>query len=141
MDQLNLEREKNKVFLRFCKCQSLLHCVACNVLLLQFRFCFVCFLTYNIERMDGQLPVSLFFSSKCLYVHAGNLNKHMFICVLAAEEEILFPPTYRYERGSRDTYVWQKQKATGVNFPNSLFVFIQLILLILLFLCLNKDED
>nr|XP_033805399.1 phosphatidylinositol 3,4,5-trisphosphate 5-phosphatase 2 isoform X1 [Geotrypetes seraphini] len=31
------------------------------------------------------------------------------------EEEILFPPTYRYERGSRDTYVWQKQKPTGVR--------------------------
>lgn len=35
---------------------------------------------------------------------------------LSAEEEISFPPTYRYERGSRDTYVWQKQKATGVRF-------------------------
>uniref|UniRef100_A0A8C6U7T9 phosphatidylinositol-3,4,5-trisphosphate 5-phosphatase n=1 Tax=Neogobius melanostomus TaxID=47308 RepID=A0A8C6U7T9_9GOBI len=54
VDQLNLEREKNKVFLRF------------------------------------------------------------------AEEEISFPPTYRYERGSRDTYVWQKQKATGmrINVPS-----------------------
>uniref|UniRef100_A0A8C6KQU9 phosphatidylinositol-3,4,5-trisphosphate 5-phosphatase n=1 Tax=Nothobranchius furzeri TaxID=105023 RepID=A0A8C6KQU9_NOTFU len=49
VDQLNLEREKNKVFLRF------------------------------------------------------------------AEEDISFPPTYRYERGSRDTYVWQKQKATGMR--------------------------
>uniref|UniRef100_A0A3Q3IRW5 phosphatidylinositol-3,4,5-trisphosphate 5-phosphatase n=1 Tax=Monopterus albus TaxID=43700 RepID=A0A3Q3IRW5_MONAL len=49
VDQLNLEREKNKVFLRF------------------------------------------------------------------AEEEISFPPTYRYERGSRDTYIWQKQKATGMR--------------------------
>ncbi|XP_036820951.1 phosphatidylinositol 3,4,5-trisphosphate 5-phosphatase 2A [Oncorhynchus mykiss] len=49
VDQLNLEREKNKVFLRF------------------------------------------------------------------AEEEISYPPTYRYERGSRDTYVWQKQKATGMR--------------------------
>ncbi|KAL4647083.1 phosphatidylinositol 3,4,5-trisphosphate 5-phosphatase 2 [Arapaima gigas] len=49
VDQLNLEREKNKVFLRF------------------------------------------------------------------AEEEITYPPTYRYERGSRDTYVWQKQKPTGMR--------------------------
>ncbi|XP_064413051.1 phosphatidylinositol 3,4,5-trisphosphate 5-phosphatase 2A [Latimeria chalumnae] len=49
VDQLNLEKEKNKVFLRF------------------------------------------------------------------SEEEIGFPPTYRYERGSRDTYVWQKQKTTGVR--------------------------
>ncbi|XP_062873208.1 phosphatidylinositol 3,4,5-trisphosphate 5-phosphatase 2A [Trichomycterus rosablanca] len=49
VDQLNLEREKNKVFLRF------------------------------------------------------------------AEEEITYPPTYRYERGSRDTYIWQKQKATGMR--------------------------
>ncbi|KAG8431502.1 hypothetical protein GDO86_018538 [Hymenochirus boettgeri] len=31
------------------------------------------------------------------------------------EEEIVFPPTYRYERGSRDTYVWHKHKPTGVR--------------------------
>ena len=31
------------------------------------------------------------------------------------EEEISFPPTYRYERGSRDTYAWHKQKPTGVS--------------------------
>ncbi|XP_028911295.1 LOW QUALITY PROTEIN: phosphatidylinositol 3,4,5-trisphosphate 5-phosphatase 2 [Ornithorhynchus anatinus] len=31
------------------------------------------------------------------------------------EEEISFPPTYRYERGSRDSYVWHKQKPTGVR--------------------------
>ncbi|XP_055674169.1 phosphatidylinositol 3,4,5-trisphosphate 5-phosphatase 2-like [Falco peregrinus] len=49
VDQLNLEREKNKVFLRF------------------------------------------------------------------SEGDISFPPTYRYERGSRDSYVWQKFKATGVR--------------------------
>ncbi|XP_013224777.3 phosphatidylinositol 3,4,5-trisphosphate 5-phosphatase 2-like isoform X1 [Columba livia] len=49
VDQLNLEREKNKVFLRF------------------------------------------------------------------REGDISFPPTYRYERGSRDTYIWQKFKPTGVR--------------------------
>ncbi|XP_073664631.1 phosphatidylinositol 3,4,5-trisphosphate 5-phosphatase 2 isoform X2 [Tursiops truncatus] len=32
-----------------------------------------------------------------------------------SEEEISFPPTYRYERGSRDTYAWHKQKPTGVR--------------------------
>uniref|UniRef100_A0A8C4VCX3 phosphatidylinositol-3,4,5-trisphosphate 5-phosphatase n=1 Tax=Falco tinnunculus TaxID=100819 RepID=A0A8C4VCX3_FALTI len=54
VDQLNLEREKNKVFLRF------------------------------------------------------------------SEGDISFPPTYRYERGSRDSYVWQKFKATGmrINVPS-----------------------
>uniref|UniRef100_A0A803JPD5 phosphatidylinositol-3,4,5-trisphosphate 5-phosphatase n=4 Tax=Xenopus tropicalis TaxID=8364 RepID=A0A803JPD5_XENTR len=31
------------------------------------------------------------------------------------EEELTFPPTYRYERGSRDTYVWHKHKPTGVR--------------------------
>uniref|UniRef100_W5NDH9 phosphatidylinositol-3,4,5-trisphosphate 5-phosphatase n=1 Tax=Lepisosteus oculatus TaxID=7918 RepID=W5NDH9_LEPOC len=31
------------------------------------------------------------------------------------EEEIAFPPTYRYERGSRDCYLWQKYKSTGVR--------------------------
>ncbi|NXJ68108.1 SHIP2 phosphatase, partial [Rostratula benghalensis] len=49
VDQLNLEREKNKVFLRF------------------------------------------------------------------SEGDISFPPTYRYERGSRDSYMWQKFKPTGVR--------------------------
>ncbi|NXG71299.1 SHIP2 phosphatase, partial [Baryphthengus martii] len=49
VDQLNLEREKNKVFLRF------------------------------------------------------------------REGDISFPPTYRYERGTRDTYMWQKFKPTGVR--------------------------
>ncbi|XP_071425743.1 phosphatidylinositol 3,4,5-trisphosphate 5-phosphatase 2-like [Pithys albifrons albifrons] len=32
-----------------------------------------------------------------------------------SEGDISFPPTYRYERGSRDTYVWQKFKPTGVR--------------------------
>ncbi|KAJ8351240.1 hypothetical protein SKAU_G00227160 [Synaphobranchus kaupii] len=31
------------------------------------------------------------------------------------EEQIVFPPTYRYERGSRDCYLWQKYKTTGVR--------------------------
>ncbi|XP_069496391.1 phosphatidylinositol 3,4,5-trisphosphate 5-phosphatase 2 isoform X2 [Ambystoma mexicanum] len=31
------------------------------------------------------------------------------------EEEITYPPTYRYDRGSRDQYVWHKQKPTGVR--------------------------
>ncbi|XP_074962675.1 phosphatidylinositol 3,4,5-trisphosphate 5-phosphatase 2-like isoform X1 [Phalacrocorax aristotelis] len=54
VDQLNLEREKNKVFLRF------------------------------------------------------------------SEGDISFPPTYRYERGSRDSYMWQKFKTTGmrINVPS-----------------------
>uniref|UniRef100_A0A8C9FJQ2 phosphatidylinositol-3,4,5-trisphosphate 5-phosphatase n=1 Tax=Pavo cristatus TaxID=9049 RepID=A0A8C9FJQ2_PAVCR len=54
MDQLNLEREKNKVFLQF------------------------------------------------------------------REGDISFPPTYRYERGSRDNYMWQKFKTTGmrINAPS-----------------------
>ncbi|KAE8285791.1 Phosphatidylinositol 3,4,5-trisphosphate 5-phosphatase 2B [Larimichthys crocea] len=31
------------------------------------------------------------------------------------EEKIAFPPTYRYERGSRDCYLWQKYKTSGVR--------------------------
>ncbi|XP_066505879.1 inositol polyphosphate phosphatase-like 1b [Hoplias malabaricus] len=31
------------------------------------------------------------------------------------EEKISFPPTYRYERGSRDCYLWQKYKSSGVR--------------------------
>ncbi|XP_028272722.1 inositol polyphosphate phosphatase-like 1b isoform X2 [Parambassis ranga] len=31
------------------------------------------------------------------------------------EEKIAFPPTYRYERGSRDCYLWEKYKTSGVR--------------------------
>ncbi|XP_072293210.1 inositol polyphosphate phosphatase-like 1b isoform X2 [Eucyclogobius newberryi] len=31
------------------------------------------------------------------------------------EEKISFPPTYRYERGSRNCYLWQKYKTSGVR--------------------------
>ncbi|XP_064374547.1 phosphatidylinositol 3,4,5-trisphosphate 5-phosphatase 2-like [Dromaius novaehollandiae] len=36
------------------------------------------------------------------------------------EGDISFPPTYRYERGSRDNYIWQKFKTTGmrINVPS-----------------------
>lgn len=64
--------------------------------------------------------------------------------MFAAEEEISFPPTYRYERGSRDTYVWQKQKATGVSYLKSIhpfYLFFMPLILILLCLCPNTDED
>lgn len=138
-----MEREKNKVFLRFGRCRSLLHCAAHAVLLLHFVFLHF-FFTYILGLLDGKPAVS-FLSSNFSYVQAGNVNKHMFICMLAVEEEISFPPTYRYERGSRDTYVWQKQKATGVHFSNAssslmsihpLCCFLMpLILLILLGVC------
>ncbi|XP_075425723.1 phosphatidylinositol 3,4,5-trisphosphate 5-phosphatase 1 isoform X2 [Ascaphus truei] len=32
------------------------------------------------------------------------------------EEEITFPPTYRYDRGSRERYCYTKQKATGIKY-------------------------
>ncbi|NXR47517.1 SHIP2 phosphatase, partial [Hippolais icterina] len=51
-----------------------------------------------------------------LKVDQLNLEKEKHKVFLRfGEEEITFPPTYRYERGSRDTYVWHKQKPTGVG--------------------------
>ncbi|XP_069737743.1 LOW QUALITY PROTEIN: phosphatidylinositol 3,4,5-trisphosphate 5-phosphatase 2 [Phaenicophaeus curvirostris] len=51
-----------------------------------------------------------------LRVDQLNLEKEKHkIFLHFGEEEITFPPTYRYERGSRDTYVWHKQKPTGVR--------------------------
>ncbi|XP_042314085.1 LOW QUALITY PROTEIN: phosphatidylinositol 3,4,5-trisphosphate 5-phosphatase 2 [Sceloporus undulatus] len=51
-----------------------------------------------------------------LKVDQLNLEKEKHkIFLRFSEEEITFPPTYRYERGSRDTYVWHKQKPTGVR--------------------------
>ncbi|KAH1187835.1 phosphatidylinositol 3,4,5-trisphosphate 5-phosphatase 2 [Mauremys mutica] len=51
-----------------------------------------------------------------LKVDQLNLEKEKHKVFLRfGEEEISFPPTYRYERGSRDTYVWHKQKPTGVR--------------------------
>uniref|UniRef100_A0ACB8FFR9 Phosphatidylinositol 3,4,5-trisphosphate 5-phosphatase 2 n=1 Tax=Sphaerodactylus townsendi TaxID=933632 RepID=A0ACB8FFR9_9SAUR len=50
-----------------------------------------------------------------LKVDQLNLEKEKHkIFLRFSEEEITFPPTYRYERGSRDTYVWHKQKPTGI---------------------------
>uniref|UniRef100_W5KWH4 phosphatidylinositol-3,4,5-trisphosphate 5-phosphatase n=1 Tax=Astyanax mexicanus TaxID=7994 RepID=W5KWH4_ASTMX len=50
-----------------------------------------------------------------LKVDQLNLEREKNKVFLRFEEEITYPPTYRYERGSRDTYVWQKQKATGMR--------------------------
>lgn len=38
-------------------------------------------------------------------------------CPIADEEEITFPPTYRFERDTRDKYAYTKAKATGVRSP------------------------
>ncbi|XP_048349053.1 phosphatidylinositol 3,4,5-trisphosphate 5-phosphatase 2 [Sphaerodactylus townsendi] len=55
-----------------------------------------------------------------LKVDQLNLEKEKHkIFLRFSEEEITFPPTYRYERGSRDTYVWHKQKPTGVSLSKS----------------------
>lgn len=35
--------------------------------------------------------------------------------MLVDEEEITFPPTYRFERDTREKYVYTKAKATGVS--------------------------
>uniref|UniRef100_U3F762 phosphatidylinositol-3,4,5-trisphosphate 5-phosphatase n=2 Tax=Micrurus TaxID=8634 RepID=U3F762_MICFL len=51
-----------------------------------------------------------------LKVDQLNLEKEKHkIFLRFSEEEVTFPPTYRYERGSRDTYVWHKQKPTGIR--------------------------
>ncbi|CAL1613710.1 unnamed protein product [Knipowitschia caucasica] len=43
-------------------------------------------------------------------------ERHKRKCFLHFKEEtILFPPTYRYERGSRNCYLWQKYKTSGVR--------------------------
>lgn len=39
-------------------------------------------------------------------------------CAIADEEEITFPPTYRFERDTRDKYAYTKAKATGVRSPS-----------------------
>ncbi|XP_020779042.1 inositol polyphosphate phosphatase-like 1b [Boleophthalmus pectinirostris] len=43
-------------------------------------------------------------------------ERHKRKCFLNfKEEKIIFPPTYRYERGSRNCYLWQKYKTSGVR--------------------------
>lgn len=39
------------------------------------------------------------------------------------EEEITFAPTYRFERDTREKYVYTKAKATGVSFCSQLWLF------------------
>ena len=38
-----------------------------------------------------------------------------YVELFADEEEITFPPTYRFQKWTRDRYVWEKFKATGVS--------------------------
>uniref|UniRef100_A0A8C7ZC86 phosphatidylinositol-3,4,5-trisphosphate 5-phosphatase n=1 Tax=Oryzias sinensis TaxID=183150 RepID=A0A8C7ZC86_9TELE len=47
----------------------------------------------------------------------GDLNYSWALSVWLSpqEEKITFPPTYRYERGSRGCYLWQKYKTSGVR--------------------------
>ncbi|KAI5105139.1 inositol polyphosphate phosphatase-like 1, partial [Silurus meridionalis] len=40
------------------------------------------------------------------------------------EEKITFPPTYRYERGSRDCYLWQKYKTTHTKTHTHTHIYI-----------------
>lgn len=42
---------------------------------------------------------------------------------MADEEEITFAPTYRFERDTREKYVYTKAKATGVSFRSQLRLF------------------
>ncbi|KAM9319728.1 phosphatidylinositol 3,4,5-trisphosphate 5-phosphatase 2 [Gastrophryne carolinensis] len=72
-------------------------------------------------RLDMDVQEILNFISRkefepLLKVDQLNLEKEKNkIFLRFSEEEIAYPPTYRYERGSRDTYVWQKHKPTGVR--------------------------
>ncbi|XP_054020836.1 phosphatidylinositol 3,4,5-trisphosphate 5-phosphatase 2 [Dryobates pubescens] len=72
-------------------------------------------------RLDMDLQEILNYISRrelepLLRVDQLNLEKEKHkIFLRFGEEEITFPPTYRYERGSRDNYVWHKQKPTGVR--------------------------
>ncbi|XP_044146481.1 phosphatidylinositol 3,4,5-trisphosphate 5-phosphatase 1 isoform X2 [Bufo gargarizans] len=43
-------------------------------------------------------------------------RKESQVFLLFNEEEITFPPTYRYERGTRERYCYTKQKATGMKY-------------------------
>lgn len=83
VDQLNLEREKHKVFLRFSECGPGRGSLRARILVV----------SLGLPGPDSSIPPP----------------------PSLGEEEISFPPTYRYERGSRDTYAWHKQKPTGVS--------------------------
>ena len=142
VDQLNLEREKNKVFLRFGQYTRLSVHLSVSIPLLG------CCATHRSLFPPALCASSYFLSTSCLtpawqfVKQQGSSSSHMtnqnqnkqcsdtllgcsleckrvfsrwLLCNPAVEEEISYPPTYRYERGSRDTYVWQKQKATGVG--------------------------
>ncbi|XP_063806969.1 phosphatidylinositol 3,4,5-trisphosphate 5-phosphatase 2 isoform X1 [Pseudophryne corroboree] len=72
-------------------------------------------------RLDMDVQEILNFISRkefepLLKVDQLNLEKEKNkIFLRFSEEEITYPPTYRYERGSRDTYVYHKHKPTGVR--------------------------
>nr|XP_023650752.1 phosphatidylinositol 3,4,5-trisphosphate 5-phosphatase 2B-like isoform X2 [Paramormyrops kingsleyae] len=100
-DQLTRERHKRKVFLHFSKrpcltsvpcshkCDSLDHCT-----------------THRPEQA---------WSSQLLSLPSLLLLSNLSSIFFTDEEKILFPPTYRYERGSRECYQWEKYKTSGVR--------------------------
>lgn len=45
----------------------------------------------------------------------GAKAANLIFLLIAEEEEITFPPTYRFERDTRDKYAYTKAKATGVR--------------------------
>ncbi|XP_063771794.1 phosphatidylinositol 3,4,5-trisphosphate 5-phosphatase 1 isoform X2 [Pseudophryne corroboree] len=50
------------------------------------------------------------------YDQLNTERKESQIFLHFTEEEITFPPTYRYERGTRERYCYTKQKATGIKY-------------------------
>lgn len=100
-DQLTRERHKRKVFLHFSK-RPCLTSVPCSHKCDSLDHC-------TIHRPE-QAWLSQFLSLPSLLL-LSNLSSIFF----TDEEKILFPPTYRYERGSRECYQWEKYKTSGVR--------------------------
>lgn len=70
------------------------------------------------------------------------------------EEEITFAPTYRFERDTREKYVYTKAKATGVSFRSQLWLFsrstantwimyidLRAYIYTIQFMCYNKKQE
>lgn len=55
------------------------------------------------------------FSFYQAYSSCSFIENFVVILFRSAEEDITFPPTYRFQKMTRDRYAWEKIKATGVS--------------------------
>lgn len=78
-------------------------------------------LNYRIDGLDPLKIIDMIktcndnFQSLLLYDQLRKVQQERRVFTGFKEEDISFPPTYRFQKGSRDKYVWEKPTTTKVR--------------------------